>query len=737
MGKKVFLRWNDLRVSVPPPKPSIKERLFGGGSSAGEERQGRPILRKVNGVARPGDLIALMGSSGAGKTTLLNTLSRRNLGNLDVNGEILINGKPAGKKIGSISAYVQQEDLFLITLTVREHLRFQATLRMGTHLSLEQRYQRVEEVIGELGLQSCSNSQIGNNRTVQGISGGERKRLAFASEILEDPPLLFADEPTSGLDSFKAMSVVQSLQELAASGRTIICTIHQPPSEVFSMFNRLMLLAEGRMAYIGSVDGAVSHFATLGFSCPPHYNPADFFVHTLAIVPGKEEESKAKVKKINDAFAEVEEDLRDRDRLAYRLPAAKVSKKTSLHNALLDPASNARTSNTDGDIGGISTPKVVVAPASVDEQAQPTMEQMKCCEDVRSISSRQYEADLEAAAEAETQATSKNSDPGNESDTAVPGALDAADLEDKPGTPMVRTASTASALSLHASNTPKESIFVQAKALVWRSWVTTVREPLIVKVRVSQTLFLGILCGLIFLQLENDSKRVQNVAGALFFLTVQMSFGTIFPAVQTIPLELPVFIREHTNRMYRTSIYVMTKSLAAVPFNTVLPFVFITLAYWMIGLNSDVDRFFFAVFISILTTFSAESYAYLISAIARDETVALALMPPLVIPLMLFGGLFLNSDSTPVYFIWIEKISFIKYSFHAMMINEFQNAETPPCPVSNSTSPAPCFPDGNAVLRNYGMDPNEFSLNIGVLFALGVALRLLANFIIVWKARKH
>ena len=98
------------------------------------------------------------------------------------------------------------------------------------------------------------------SKNLKGISGGERRRLAFACELLTDPNLLFCDEPTSGLDSFMAMTLVECMRELANRGKTIICTIHQPSSEIFENFDRLCLLAEGKLAYIGPSSNATEFF---------------------------------------------------------------------------------------------------------------------------------------------------------------------------------------------------------------------------------------------------------------------------------------------------------------------------------------------------------------------------------------------------------------------------------------------------------------------------------------------
>ena len=127
---------------------------------------------------------------------------------------------------------------------------------------------------------------IGNTKlNIKGISGGELRRLAFASEIITNPALLFCDEPTSGLDSFMAMTIVESMKKLASQGKTIICTIHQPSSGIFQNFDNLYLMAEGRLAYSGSLHSAIDFFASQSHFCPEAYNPADFYINRLAIAP--------------------------------------------------------------------------------------------------------------------------------------------------------------------------------------------------------------------------------------------------------------------------------------------------------------------------------------------------------------------------------------------------------------------------------------------------------------------
>ena len=128
------------------------------------------------------------------------------------------------------------------------------------------------------------------------------KRLSLASEVLTNPAIMFCDEPTSGLDSFMAASVVEMLRKLASQGRTVICTVHQPSSQIVELFDKVLLMAEGRTAYLGDVNNANNFLAGCGFPCPINYNPADHWVQTLAVVPSNEEKSRQNIETVCSTF---------------------------------------------------------------------------------------------------------------------------------------------------------------------------------------------------------------------------------------------------------------------------------------------------------------------------------------------------------------------------------------------------------------------------------------------------
>lgn len=308
----------------------------------------KTILNGVVGQAKPGQMVAIMGASGTGKTSLLNCLSQRNR---RYQGRVCANGEPTSGRIAAVSGFVHQEDLFLPTLTVREHLTFHATLRLPRTMPAEEKRREVDKIVAALSLTKCVNTLIGgSNALIKGISGGEMKRLSFATEVLFNPSLLFCDEPTSGLDSFIAEEVVREMRRIADSGRTVIATIHQPSSQVFERFTHLVLLAgAGRVAYLGPRPRAVPYFAALGHPCPQYFNPADFFIHLLAILPS-ERDAGASADRVQGLVAQYQGSELDAANREW-LGAVRVALGSKSSSAALDASGGGAGSGAAGGEG--------------------------------------------------------------------------------------------------------------------------------------------------------------------------------------------------------------------------------------------------------------------------------------------------------------------------------------------------------------------------------------------------
>nr|XP_024384137.1 ABC transporter G family member 11-like isoform X2 [Physcomitrium patens] len=220
-----------------------------------------------------------MGPSGSGKSTLLDALAGRLPPNAVLTGNILLNGESKATLSYGTAAYVTQEDVLIKTLTVKETLMYSAKLRLPEK-TREGKEKIVDSTIQDMGLSDCQHICVGR-AFARGLSGGEKRRLSIALQILNRPQLLFLDEPTSGLDSAAAYFVVQTLKNLARDGRTVISSIHQPSSEVFAQFDNLTLLSGGRTIFFGQSTHASEFFAASGYPCPSMRNPSDHYLQII------------------------------------------------------------------------------------------------------------------------------------------------------------------------------------------------------------------------------------------------------------------------------------------------------------------------------------------------------------------------------------------------------------------------------------------------------------------------
>eukprot|EP00435_Cladocopium_sp_Y103_P073185 s164_g42.t1 len=239
----------------------------------------RELLKNITAHVRSGEVLAIIGGSGAGKTTLLDTVALEPRQGYR-QGQVLLNGINLDQALFRKScAYVAQSDACCPTLTVKETLLFAASLYQGRE-TLSARRRHVQSLLVEVGLDSCQHVKVGDGLLIRGVSGGQRRRVSLAVELLKRPSVLVLDEPTSGLDSKAAEAIIELLTGLSVSNNlAALCTIHQPSSYVFQLFDRLLVLAKGRICYFGRADEALAHFDSIGYPSQPGINPAEFMIH--------------------------------------------------------------------------------------------------------------------------------------------------------------------------------------------------------------------------------------------------------------------------------------------------------------------------------------------------------------------------------------------------------------------------------------------------------------------------
>ncbi|KAJ2614118.1 hypothetical protein EV177_002215 [Coemansia sp. RSA 1804] len=480
-----ILSWNDINYGVP-----VKDGV-------------RRILHNVSGSIYPGEVVAIMGASGAGKTTLLNVLSGRIQGG-KLFGDVKFNGaKRDPHTFKRMLAYVEQDDLMHDTLTVEETLAVSARLRLSSKKHTDkEKLQCVDNVMRQLRLSHIANSRIGGG-SKRGISGGERKRVSIGIELVTDPSILVLDEPSSGLDSSSAEMVVKLTKDMAHERNLCtLMTIHQPSAEMVAQFDKLILLSQGKLVYMGLADQALQYFEKLGYpSTNP--NPANFYIDLTTIdfsSSAATKESETRVQSLVDCYAE------------FSRNGSKL---------LVDKSSSAE-SETTGSFNSISV-------AAGTEYSREMRERKSSSPEILPSSE---------------QNGSNYFGPHSGVDTDI--------------------TNEAASIALYQA-TPRNSWISEVFVLLKRDWLLSVRDVTLMYGFVFQCIMMIVFLGFVFFQMKNDQASVQNRTGMLFMLVIQSSIPVTFPTMASIILGHHVLMRERSTSTFRMSSYIFAKALSSHP----------------------------------------------------------------------------------------------------------------------------------------------------------------------------
>ncbi|KAI9841600.1 MAG: hypothetical protein M1837_000507 [Sclerophora amabilis] len=656
---------------------------------------GKQILSGIQGIVHPGQVMAIMGASGAGKTTFLDILARKNKrgvaeGNFYVNGE-----KVLDNDFKSVVGFVDQEDTMLPTLTVHETILTSALLRLPRDMGFGAKEQRVTEVERQLGILSIKDQLIGSEEGKgRGISGGEKRRVGIACELVTSPSILFLDEPTSGLDAFNAFNVVECLVTLAKTyNRTVVFTIHQPRSNIVALFDQLILLAKGKTVYSGDFSRCQSYFDQIGYSCPPGFNIADYLVD-LTMHAGQ-------------THTPVEEDgpILSDDRSGLTGPSSTRATKSipSVSNVSIDnslsasPSESVRRPNpkrkdsvkqkqnkqlyTRKKSGsGGETPGT---PRTDDEYAPPDSNTESGQQWLRLSRQRQSQIPAQILDDPH-QLPPAASGTGTDLDILVSAYVKsevASGIQDDihaavssaytaNGSANGNTFEDGSIVSGTMKGYQRVGWFGQFVILSRRTWRNLYRNPMLMLTHYAIAILLAVLSGYLFYGLTDDIKGFQNRLGLFFFVLALFGFSTL-TSLTVFANERLLFLRERANGYYSPITYFAAKVVFdIVPLRLIPPIILGSIVYPMVGLVPAWPEFLKFILVLVLFNFSAASICLFIGIVFQDGGVANLIGSLVMLFSLLFAGLLLNHDAIPKQAVWLQALSIFHYGFESLIVNE-------------------------------------------------------------------
>ncbi|KIA75735.1 ABC transporter [Aspergillus ustus] len=652
---------------------------------------GREILTGIQGAAQPGQITAIMGASGAGKTTFLDLLARKNKRGI-TQGDFYVNGeKLADSEFKRMIGFVDQEDTMLPTLTVHETILTSALLRLPRDMSRSAKEQRVFEVEKQLGIYAIKDQLIGSEEgSGRGISGGEKRRVGIACELVTSPSILFLDEPTSGLDAFNAFNVVECLVTLAKTyNRTVIFTIHQPRSNIVALFDRLVLLAKGKPVYSGPFSACQQYFDDAGYACPPGFNIADYLVdltmHASAATqfhsdeedspllavrtdpPKTASSSLRAVKSVasasNASFEETPNNSFEYNRRpkGKRRASLKQRQDRQLYSRRRDPDAppTPRTDEEDaaGEVEGDDTNQQWLRLSRQEGQIPPQI--LEDPDELPPAAPGQTDLDIMVTHFAQSDVAQSVRD---EIESAVRNA--------QATNGSINSGVSSSLAASLSKSYARVGLVRQFIILSQRTWKNLHRNPMLMLTHYAISILLAVLCGFLFYGLTDDIKGFQNRLGLFFFVLALFGFSTL-TSLTVFSTERLLFVRERANGYYHPVTYYAAKVVFdIVPLRLIPPIIMGVIVYPMTGLIPAWGEFFRFILVLVLFNLAAATICLFIGIVFRDGGVANLIGSLVMLFSLLFAGLLLNHDAIPPSALWLQSLSIFHYGFEALIVNE-------------------------------------------------------------------
>lgn len=377
-----------------------------------------------------------------------------------------------------------QDDQLLPYLTVKEAMLISANLKLGKDLTLSAKKIIVDEIIDALNLSDCATTKT------LSLSGGQRKRLSVALELVNNPPVMFFDEPTSGLDSSSCFQLISLLKSLARGGRTIVCTIHQPSARLFEMFDNLYILAEGQCIYQGVVPGLIPFLASNGYICPGYHNPADYVMEVAC------EHGEAVYKLVTA--------MNNRKCNNFEQESLLAEKQLNLATIAIPSSSSSLLASSNDPMTTTMASHIVVHDSVV------------------------VDVDLVKNSNGRTEFTLINQQQQQQQPGPTTSLLDSS-------TESVVLTKRDSHHKNHINGFPTSS-WTQFWILLKRTFLTIIRDQTLTQMRLVSHVVVGAIIGMIYYGIGNDASKIMSNTGCVFFTTLFTMFTAMMPTILTCKL---------------------------------------------------------------------------------------------------------------------------------------------------------------------------------------------------------
>lgn len=568
----------------------------------------KTILKGVSGAFCQSQLCAIIGCSGSGKSSLLNALSGYKTSGYS--GTIFINGKPQElKSFQKKSCYIRQEDQLHVQLTVREAMEFASKLKCLT-LSLNASKLKMIDLI----LENLNLLKIQDTATVN-LSGGERRKLSIALELVHNPSIMFFDEPTSGLDSLSANQVLGTLRELANTGRNIISTIHQASASQLKIFDILYVLTpSGQCIYHGFTSKLLDYLAAQGLRCPLYHNTADYIIEISLGEYGDHAEKL--VKYINN---------------------------------------------------GKSTEWL------------------------------------------------KNT---NQKDLVKADQLTGVNINDE-----CQDRQFIKYIYNH---------LIQIVILSHRCTVKTLREKFMTT-RLLVHIIVSAVYGWVYFGVGINASFIHDNLMLLFFSLLFIMYTASSSMIINFPLEIQILSKEHFNQWYSLLSYYISFTIVDLPIQVLCTFLYCVVLYYFTGQPLEWPRFGLYTLMMLMVGLLSQTIGMLMGTLFNDLRFSTILTSFLLMPWMMFGGIFIKISDTPEIFRWMFDISFMKHAMEGI-VHCVYGLDRPRlyCPkiYCYSTSPS-------NILKDLDMPVNKYWFNFLVVTTIYLLLKVLTYLVLKKKLEIH